>query len=375
MKLATDKIIMKGLNEGEFVDFSDVTTIEELKKKIMYNYVTVCRKCSAITFCKFYDEREPPCRVLELLVSNYIDFNIKNINTENYYHMEDFIRSLILLIKFSSSSINWIGGYTDRDLCIFFKGYHSRINSIFPNEILVSLSQYLQSNRYVEVDRIKEFVIILEGDSEEIALPLIFSKLGLYTTTGTSFLYNLRYINIKGKDRLKLDKIRMILKQFREKDIEYFIIVDNDSGVSRYINDLVKEGLIIRKHCLIWRNKFEDNFDEEVVLNCLQEIDDVFDNITLTELITENNKIKDIEKTINKLMFEKSIPTQFRYFKIELAKKICVKINEIIEKRKEEENIVYDNNIKNECFIKKLNAIVEEITKIYEDYHIVIDQE
>jgi hypothetical protein len=80
MKLATKDLKLEGLNR-DVVDFSDVETIEQLKIKITNNYVVLCRKCASETFCKFHDPSEPPCPILEKVVDNYIDMNIKAVNT------------------------------------------------------------------------------------------------------------------------------------------------------------------------------------------------------------------------------------------------------------------------------------------------------
>ena len=40
MELATDNIMIEGLNKGEIVNFTGVKTLDELKSKIRDNYFT-----------------------------------------------------------------------------------------------------------------------------------------------------------------------------------------------------------------------------------------------------------------------------------------------------------------------------------------------
>lgn len=86
MELATENLVFQGLNDGERVDFSGVKTTEQLKKVIIQNYVPLCRKCSAASFCKFHNPNAPPCPILEKVVVNYVDMNIKSIHADVRYN-------------------------------------------------------------------------------------------------------------------------------------------------------------------------------------------------------------------------------------------------------------------------------------------------
>ena len=95
MKLATKNLVFQGPNEGDGVDFSKVKTVEQLKETIVYNYVVLCRNCASESFCKFYDSSEPPCSILEKVVHNYIDMNIKSI-AENLLYCHKIEKGVVL---------------------------------------------------------------------------------------------------------------------------------------------------------------------------------------------------------------------------------------------------------------------------------------
>ena len=95
MKLATKNLRFHGLTEREIVDFSEVETVEQLKEIIIDNYVELCRKCASQSFCKFYDTTQPPCQILVNVVNNYIDMNIKSIDTNNINSISKFIHSIV----------------------------------------------------------------------------------------------------------------------------------------------------------------------------------------------------------------------------------------------------------------------------------------
>jgi hypothetical protein len=371
MKLATEKIMLEGIN-NDIVDFSDVQTIDQLKIKIINNYVVLCRNCASASFCKFHDASEPPCPILEKVVDNYIDMNIKAVDTENSYSLTEFIKSVIYLIRIFNILENWRGIYVDEWFNWYFQTLHPNINSNFGHDLLVSLSKFVKASRVVETERLKKFAILVEGNSENEALPSIFSALGVVGVFKTA-----NFINLKGKDRVQKDKIRENLQKFRDDNISYFLILDSDENVKQYIDDLKREKLIDDDNCLIWDNKFEDNFDEEMLLSILLELDHpIFNSITIEELKKYNSTKHDIAKTIEKLLHEKDIDIDFDYYKVPLAKKLSTIICEEIEQSMRDEHGVHNGKRTPTSksfpdFVTKIRQITEKIKKIHSDFYVV----
>lgn len=370
LKLATEKLRLEGLNR-DIVDFSDVQTIDQLKIKITNNYVVLCRNCASASFCKFHDDSEPPCPILEKVVDNYIDMNIKAVDTENSYRLTEFIKSIIYLIRIFNILENWRGIYVDEWFNWYFQTLHPNINSNYGHDLLVAISKFVKASRVVETERLKKFVILVEGKSEFEALPSIFSALGVVGVFKTT-----NFIDLKGKDRAQKDKIRENLQKFRDDNISYFLILDNDVNVHQYIDDLKREKLIDDDHCLIWDNKFEDNFDEETLMNILLDLDySIFHYITVEELKKCNSTKRDVAKSIEKLLHKKGIDIDFDYYKVPLAKSLSTIVCEEIEQSMHDEHGTYDGKRTPTSesfpdFVMKLRQITEKIKKIHSDFYV-----
>jgi hypothetical protein len=377
MKLATKGLVLQGLNIGSKVDFSEVETVEQLKETIVNNYVVLCRKCASERFCKFHDASEPPCPILEKVVHNYVDMNIRSVKTVNQHDLTEFIRSIILLIQIFNQFENWRGTYVDEWFNWYFESVHPRLNSIYAFDLLVKISRYVSAYRVVEIERVKRFVIFVEGDSEFVALPSIFKALGV---TGIDFgiKNSVRFINLEGKDSVQKDRIRMNLAKFREDDISYFIILDNDLNVRNDIEDLKREGLIEDSQYLIWDNKFEGNFGEEAILKALNEEEkEVFSEISVEGLKRYNSEKHDIGKSMEHLMKDKGIELKFDDYKVSIAKRLSEWVCMEIEESMRTSTGVYDGSRTPKSksfpdFVDRLRKMAEEIKKISSEFHVIV---
>lgn len=376
MKLATENLRLQGLSEGAIVDFSEVGNIEQLKKTIVDNYVAFCRKCTSRSFCKFHDPSEPPCPILEKVVHSYVDMNIKSVDTANQNSLTEFIKSIILLIQIFNYFENWRGIYVDEWFNWYFESSHPWLNSFYGHELLVMISKYVSTYRVVKTERLKKFVVFVEGDSEFVALPPIFKALGVL---GIDFEIknSVRFINLEGKDRTQREKIRTNLAKFREEEVSYFLVLDNDANVERYIEDLKREELMEDNHYLIWENKFEDNFGEEAILKVLrEEANVVFDKIDVDELKRYNSSKHDIGKSIEHLAREKGIERKFDDYKVGIAKRLSEWVCREIDESMRANSGVYDGRRtpKSESFpdfLEKVRKITETMKRISSEFHVV----
>lgn len=376
MKLATEKLVLVNQEDGSQVDFSNVTTVDELKDCIISNYVVLCRKCASQKFCPFYEASEPPCQVLVKVVTNFIDMNIKSANVENRHYLTEFIKSIIYLCEIFYTFHNWRGVFVDDFFNWYYGSSHPWLNSFYAHNLLVNISKFVDSYRNVKTDRIKKYVIFVEGNSEFEALPPIFSAMGVLGIT-SEIRNSVRFINLEGKDRIQKDKIKMNLEKFKEDDVSYFLIIDNDSNVKDYIEDIKREGLLEDNQYTIWDNKFEDNFSEEVILEILKEVEkDIADQIDLDEYIKYNREKSDLAKSIEHLLKDKGIAFTFNDYKIEIAKRISERICSEIDESMRGESGGYDGGRTPTSksfpeFINKIRKITEEIIRISEEYHVI----
>lgn len=376
MKLATENLKIEGLNKGDVVDFSGVESAEELKKKLIHNYVLLCRKCTSESFCGFRDASEPPCPMIEKVVHNYIDMNIKSVDTENQYALAKFIESVIHLTRVFYHFENWLGIYVDEEFNWYFESVHPRINSLYSCDLLVEISKFVKAYRVVKIDRVKRFIVFVEGDSEFASLPPIFSALGVWEAD-TGGKGPVGFINLEGKDSIQRDKIRTYLSRLIEDDVSYFLILDNDPDVGRYVEDLKREGLMEDNRYIIWENKFEDNFGEEAILKVLKEEDvEVFGQIDLDELKEYNSTKNDIGKAVEHLLTKKGIDVNFRGFKVRIARRLSEWICQELEdsQRTDTGSVDHGRTPKSETFpdfIDTLRGISEEIKRIRSEFHVI----
>jgi hypothetical protein len=376
MKIVIHNLIFPGLNEGDRVDFSKVKTVEQLKETIINNYVVLCRNCASESFCKFYDSSEPPCPILEKVVHNYIDMNIKSIDTGNQHSLSRFIESVILLTKIFSRFENWRGSYVDEGFNWYFEGFHPTLNSIYALNLLVEISEFVRAYEVVKTDRVKKFIVFVEGNSEFAALPPIFEALWVLGIK-YDIKNSVKFINLEGKDRVQRDKIKTILVKLSEEEVSYFLILDNDQNVKHYIEDLKREGLIEESHYLIWESKFEDNFGEEAILKVFrEEASELFDKIDIDELKQYNSTKNDIGMSIEHLLREKGIKLRFNDYKLKIAKRIsewiCKEINESMQISSGTHNGGRTPTSKSfPDFVRKIRMITEEIKRISSEFHVI----
>lgn len=375
MKLETKNLKMEGVNKGEIVDFSKVTNVEQLKNTIVENYVLCCRKCFSHNVCKFHDSSEPPCPLLEKIVRNYVDMNIKSVNTASQWELQDFIKSTILLIDIFVDFISWQGIYVDEWHNWYFESMHPSLNLTIAHGLLDNISKFLKAYRVVKINRLMRFIVLVEGDSEYVALPPILAELGVLGINHDG-KNSVRFINMQGKDRLQKEKIRDNLKRFREDGVSYFLVIDNDPNVTTYIEDLKRENLIDDEHCLIWKHKFEDNFSAEAILTVLgEEVNGIVTSIDVSELNKYNSTKYDIVKSIEYCLKRKGISFKFNDYKVSIAKKlaswVCEEIRESMMV-----GATYDGfrNPKSKSFpqfVERLQRIAEEMKKESTEFHVV----
>ncbi|MBN1357575.1 hypothetical protein JW988_02290 [Candidatus Bathyarchaeota archaeon] len=377
IKLATKDLKFEGLNRGEVVDFSDVENIEQLKNVIILNYVLLCRKCASSKFCKFHDSSEPPCPILEKVVNNYIDMNIKAIDTENRYELAEFIKSVILLTKIFYDFENWRGIYVEKWFNWYFESAHPGINSTYAHELLVEISKFVKAYRVVSTKRVKKFAVLVEGDSEYHALPQIFSALGITGIEFESGKNAVTFINLSGKDSVQKKKIETVLKRFREKETSYFLIIDNDPKVAEYIEDLKRACLIEENNYLIWENKFEDNFGEKAIWSIIKEEAKLnAKQINLAELKKVNSEKNDVVKSLEYLLQKSGIDFHYNKYKVAVAKRLGKWVAREIDQSMRPSPHVYNGNrtptSKNfPEFVKIIKRITDEIKRISSEFHVV----
>ncbi len=90
-------------------------------------------------------------------------------------------------------------------------------------------------------------VVLIEGETEDRVFPIIADAMDYDLVEK-----GIKLINIRGKDRVKRQKIKEFLEYLRDSDVIPYVIMDNDDNVEEYIQDLIRAGLLDEKHYKIW---------------------------------------------------------------------------------------------------------------------------
>jgi predicted ATP-dependent endonuclease of OLD family len=110
-----------------------------------------------------------------------------------------------------------------------------------------------------------DLVLFVEGDSEEVAFPIIANSLGYdFGTQG------IKLINIKGNK--KAQKLEQYLEYLKESDTAPFVICDSDAETAKRLQDWEESRLLPHGNYRIWPLEFEDLFQIELIVRCLGEL-------------------------------------------------------------------------------------------------------
>ncbi len=182
-------------------------------------------------------------------------------------------------------------------------------------------------------------IVLIEGNAEERAFPIISDALGYDLNK-----HWIRLINIKGKDKLK--KINEFLKYVKDSDVKSFIILDKDNSAESDIQDLIRAGLLKGENYHIWDGgDFEDCFTEEQIIIAMKKIIEGF-NIKIEDLKKER-KNKKTSKILNDFLYEKSLgPLNKPALGEELARIIKEEIENNVEREKTEPEKIIEKIVK-----------------------------
>jgi predicted ATP-dependent endonuclease of OLD family len=194
---------------------------------------------------------------------------------------------------------------------------HFSNHSLYSKEILESISRFVIDLNIREPR--PKFYIFVEGDSEEIVLPILFQK--------NQFLVYEDYeiINLKGKDTIQRPSIRELLKNFNTPHTTSFLILDNDKSIRKFIDDLVTKKLIEEKNVILWKKDFEDSVPIEFSIPLLANI--LSQEIDINVIKKYNKKQQGVLKTLKKYFHDTGVNVNIGMHKKAWAKSIAENID------------------------------------------------
>lgn len=152
-----------------------------------------------------------------------------------------------------------------------------------------------------------DYVIFIEGDSEEYAFPILAEQFGY--SVGTEPSDRIRLFNLKGNGIIP--KLGQFLDYLRNSDVEVFLIADGDKKVGPSVGDFVREGRIKQEQTKVWKKEFEDTFDSKQIIDAMTNLSTKNGfQFTLTEqeFETERNNDKKVADIIQKHLNENNQP-------------------------------------------------------------------
>lgn len=150
-----------------------------------------------------------------------------------------------------------------------------------------------------------ECVVFIEGDSEEVAFPIIAEAMGHDLVEKGICL-----INIRGKG--KVDKIAEYLRYLKDSDVLPYVIADGDKQVKQKLDDWVREGLLQKDCQTVWALEFEDCFKPQMIVIAMKEVakeKKLKFEVTLANLKENQPEGKSVVKALEKLLYENKLPS------------------------------------------------------------------
>jgi len=203
------------------------------------------------------------------------------------------------------------------------------VTSVFPIEEPSELRLVKAELGHKNIDLYSyECALFVEGDTEELALPIIANSMGYDLVE-----IGIRILNVRGKG--KASKIEEYLRYLKDSDVIPFIIADSDKQVAQKVDDWIKAGLLPQGNYAIWPLEFEDCFGDERIVRATKEMaheHDFESSLDADELKKRLMEGKPVAKVLSRFLYEKGLP---ELDKPEFGERLALIVREEIEKRVE----------------------------------------
>jgi len=163
-------------------------------------------------------------------------------------------------------------GQSDRmsTYLVSFSNEETVITQIKEREELKSI-KYEMGAKYTDL-YFYDCIVLIEGDTEESAFPIIADALGYYFEEE-----GIRLINIKGNSNVKKKRVEQFLEFMKNSDVIMYLILDGgDKGVNKIVDELVKSSLIDKNNYSTWDKTFVDCFNETHIIQAMKELSSEF---------------------------------------------------------------------------------------------------
>jgi ABC-type phosphonate transport system ATPase subunit len=106
-------------------------------------------------------------------------------------------------------------------------------------------------------------IVITEGESEEIAFPIIAEDIGIDLEAK-----GIRIFNVRGSGMAT--RIELLLKYLKGSDTAVYLILDKHGSIEQHAEEWVRTRLIDQKRVKIWPAEFEDTFENHTIITAMK---------------------------------------------------------------------------------------------------------
>jgi len=153
-----------------------------------------------------------------------------------------------------------------------------------------------------------DFVIFVEGNSEEYALPIV-ARVFSHDDVGIDVGSRIRVMNLKGNGIIP--KLEQFLNYLNNSDVEVFLIADGNKKVSGSVSDFISRGILKLDHSKIWQYEFEDTFEGKQIIESMKKLaqrDRFSFTLSEDELQAERTKGKLVVEILQNYLHNNSQP-------------------------------------------------------------------
>lgn len=145
-------------------------------------------------------------------------------------------------------------------------------------------------------------VVIIEGDTEDVALPILAESLGIDLPQ-----LGAKLLNIRGSG--KTARIEELLKFLKDSDTIPFLMLDGHPNVQRRVDDWIRQSWVRKENVFIWEKEFEDCFDNAIILKAVKDWtleEEITIRLSEEELSEARKTGKKISDFLDKKAFEQT---------------------------------------------------------------------
>ncbi|MDD5551736.1 MAG: hypothetical protein PHI88_01045 [Candidatus Pacebacteria bacterium] len=249
--------------------FKENYTLEEIKEKIIENFIPLCddRECQQVCYLYKRDFEGNPCMLAKRVMKNYINITANFVKTENKYHVEKYLLSVLSLIELFLINERLKTHLTTDWGLWYWKAYHLSTVNYSSFALLNSLNEFIQNfNIFFNINEQKKYYLLVEGKTDKNLFEKVSSKYEVYFDQD-------KIISIGGEDSVKaLRRLKFLVQDIKDQKKGIFVIVDglNKEKIKKYKEQI--EPIISRGHFKVWEKEIEDSLPLNSLYETLKEI-------------------------------------------------------------------------------------------------------